>query len=355
MRTKVFCHFCRMQYHPCEIVFSPNRIVKSYFTALFFVLPLFSFSQPSFEENKLTSKLNFGSSLPSGILSNRSIVLFEIAYTKEELKEIQKYFQQAGIDAVAYLDVDYVLSGIDPARLYSTSFSSRAIKFLILLQKVNDQYQMIFTEFNGTRSFVDKEHVSWKFSHQSLRELLRTVYRFAVSSERKNNLMVNDVPEKGTAMNFYKGKRDERFSPDIRQFKFAIPRFGNEADDKALEELLKENLRAKYELVDPDLSDAELEGKGYRLVLRFVHTRGDAARDILGYDLTQTASSLSTTYFVEGEQRIKTIRSKQMIYKFYFKNTEYGNVFLGSKWDADETWQDALRNHIQALRLELKI
>lgn len=343
-----------MQYQSGAVVFSSNRIVKSYFVVVFLLISSFSFSQPSSEEDRLTSKLNFGSSLPSGILSNRSMVLHEISYTKEELQEAQKYFQQAGIDAVAYLDVDYVLSGIDPARIYSNSFASRGIKFLILLQKVNEQYQIIVTEFNGTRSFVDKEHVSWKYTHQSLRELLRTVYRFAVSTERKNNLMINDVPEDGTAMNFYKGRRDERFSPDVRQFKVAIPRFGNEADDKALAEMLKENLK-KYDLVDPDLTDAELEGKGYRLVLRFIHTRGDAARDILGYDLTQTASSLSTTYFLDGQQQVKTIRAKQMIYKFYFKNTEYGNIFLGSKWDADETWQDALKNHIQALRLELKI
>ncbi|HTH57113.1 MAG TPA: hypothetical protein VL728_13780 [Cyclobacteriaceae bacterium] len=328
--------------------------MKSYFAIAFLLISFVCFSQPSLEEEKLTSKLNFGSSLPSGILSQRSMVLYELSFTKQELQETQKYFQQAGIDAVAYLDVDYVLSGIDPARAYSASFASRSIKFLILLQKVKEQYQIVFTELNGTRNFVDKEHVSWKLGHTSLRELLRTVYRFAVSSERKNNLMINDVPEDGTAMNFYRGKRDERFSPDVRQYKIAIPRFGNEADDKVLEEIVKDNLK-KFDMVDPDLSDAELEGKGYRLVLRFVHTRGDAARDILGYDLTQTASSLSTSYFIDGEQRVKTIRAKQMIYKFYLKNTEYGNIFLGSKWDADETWQDALKNHLQTMRLELKI
>ncbi len=89
-------------------------------------------------------------------------------------------------------------------------------------------------------------------------------------------------------------------------------------------------------------------------MLRVVHTRGDAARDILGYDVMQTASSLLTNYFAEGESRVKNIPSKKMIYKFYFKNTEYGNIFLGNKWDADETWQDALRNHILGLRSELK-
>lgn len=320
-----------------------------------FSISAFCAAQPSSEEDNLTSRLNFGSSLPKGILSQRSIVLYEIAYTNEELQEVQKHFQQAGIDAVSYLDVDYVLSGIDPSRVLSNYFNTRAIKFLILLQKEKDRYQIIITEYNNTRNLADKEHTSWKQSNASLRELLRTVYRFAVSSERKANFLISDLPEAGASLNFYRGKRDERFSPDVRQFKTAIPRFGNESDDKELEVFLKETLPTKYDLVDPDLTDSELEEKGYRLVLRFVHTRGDVAREILGYDVTQTASSLSTNYFENDEQKIKTIRAKKMIYKFYFKNTEYGNIFLGTKWDADESWQDGLRNHILALRSELKI
>src|SRR5690349_16619069 len=107
-----------MQYHSCYFVSSPKQFVKSFFITFILLNSFFGFSQPSFEEDKLTARLNFGSSLPPGILSHRSIVLFEVVYTKQELQEIQKYFQQAGIDAVAYLDVDYVLSGIDPSRVY---------------------------------------------------------------------------------------------------------------------------------------------------------------------------------------------------------------------------------------------
>ncbi|GHN00115.1 hypothetical protein WSM22_16040 [Cytophagales bacterium WSM2-2] len=324
----------------------------------FFSLQLISFvvfSQPSSEEDKLTANLNFGTSLPSGILTGRAIVLYEIAYTQAELQEAQKYFQQSGIDAVAYMDMDYVLAGIDPARVYSKYFTSRSIRFFILLQKKNSQYQIIITEYNGTTTLVDKSHASWTLSNANFPELLRSVYRFAISSEKKTNFLINDTPETNVAMNFYRGKQDERFSPDVRQFKLAIPRFGNDSDDAALTAFLKENFRAKYELVDPALSDAELSDKGFRLVLRFVHTRGDAARDILGYDMSQTSSSYSSNYFEGNELKIKTIRAKKMIYKFYFKNTEYGNVFLGTKWDADETWLDALRNHILALRKDLKI
>jgi hypothetical protein len=344
-----------MQYHVYRIVSHPNSFVRYLISFFLFSYSAIGLAQPSQEEDKLTSKLNFGSSLPSGFLSYRAIVLYEIAYPQNELREVQKYFQQAGIDAVAYMDVDYVLSGIDQSRMFSNYFNTRVIKFLILLQKKKDQYQIVITEYNGTTSYVDKDHTSWTQSHASLQELMRTVYRFVISSEKKNNLLISDVPETQIPLGFYKGKRDERFSMDVRQFKTAIPRFGNESDDKELQAFLKENLPTKYDLVDPELTDAQLEEKGYRLVLRFVHTRGDIARDILGYDVTQTASSLSSNYFEDGAPKIKTIRAKQMIYKFYFKNTEYGNIFLGTKWDADETWQDALKNHIQALRFELKI
>jgi hypothetical protein len=344
-----------MQYQLKRTVSHPNSLVRYLFILFILSCSVAAFAQPSQEEDKLTSKLNFGSSLPAGILSQRSLVLYEIAYTDKELQDVQKYFQQAGIDAVAYMDVDYVLSGVETKRMFSNYFTNRVIKFLILLQKKNDQYQIVITEYTGTTSFGDKDHIAWTQSNASLHELMRTVYRFAISSETKKNFLISDVPETGIPLFFYRGKREERFPPDARQFKTAIPRFGNEADDKQLEAFLKENLPTKYDLVDPELSDAQLEEKGYRLVLRFIHTRGDVARDILGYDITQTATSLSTNYFDDGAAKIKTIRAKQMIYKFYLKNTEYGNIFLGSKWDADETWQDALKNHIRSLRSELKI
>jgi hypothetical protein len=322
---------------------------------LFFQLLFFlSHAQPSTEEEKLTSRLEFGSDLPVGLLKGRAMVLYESAYTAAELREAQKYFQQSGIDAINYLDIDYVLAGPDPSRTFFNYFNTRVIKFIVLLQKKDNEYQIIFSEYSGTKEFVNKNHPSWKQSHTSFVELLRTIYRFAISTQKKENFLINDVPEVGFDFRFFKDEPAQRFSPDVRPFKSAIPRWGNPEDDKELESLVKEKFPVKCELVDPDLTDAELEEKGYRLVLRFVHTRGDAARAILGYDVTQTASSLATTYFVDGEAKVKTIPSKKMIYKFYFKNTEYGNIFLGNHWDADQTWQEAIRNHILGLRSELK-
>jgi hypothetical protein len=140
----------------------------------------------------------------------------------------------------------------------------------------------------------------------------------------------------------------------VKSFKVAVPKFGNDRADTALVQMLKQYFPVKYELVDPELDDRELERKGFILVLRFIHTRGRVAKKILDYDLTQMASSIASVMMVDGEPQIKTIPIEVPVYKFYIKHLEYGNIFLGNKWDADQTWQVALANHLQLMRLELK-
>jgi hypothetical protein len=196
--------------------------------------------------------------------------------------------------------------------------------------------------------------VSWRQSNASLLELLQTIYRFAISMLKRKNYLINDLPETNIDIANFAGKHNDRFSFEVKSFKSAIPKFLNETDQSQLEQYLKENLPSKYDFVDPNLSDAELLQKGYHMVLRFVHTRGELAREILGYEPSQPTTSIATNYFSEGQLKIKTIPVKKIIYKFYFKNLEYGDMYFGSKWDADETWQDALRNHIDALRIDQK-
>jgi hypothetical protein len=251
-----------------------------------------------------------------------------------------------------------VLAGADPSRTYANYFNTRAIKFLIVLQKKETEYQIIFTEYNGTINFVDKNHQSWKQSNATLSGLLQSIYRLTIATQKKENFLILDVPEVGTNLRYFREKPDPRFSPEVK-YKVAIPKFDPDSyrgadDEKQLESFLKENYKLKYDLVDANATDKELSNNGYRLVLRFVHTRGDVAREILGFD-AEKISVLVTNYVDSATVKTKGIAKKETIYKFYFKNTEYGNVFLGSKWDADVTWLDALRNHILLMRKELKL
>lgn len=315
---------------------------------------VFSLSQAMPEEEELISRLNYGTDLPPYLLAARSVVIFQNTYTLQELETVQKYFQQAGIDAVAYLDIQQVLAGVDVSRLFAGYFNTRRIPILILLRKSEKGYECIVTEFSGTPLFTDKSKISWKQASPSLTELLQTIYRFCVSTLKRKNYLINDLPETNIDVVNFAPKHIDRFSLEVKTFKTAIPKFGTDVDDSQLASYLKENLPAKFDLVDPTLSDAELAQRGYRTVLRYVHTRGDLARQILGYEPAPPTTSLATTYFSEGESKIKTIPSKKIVYKFYFKNLEYGDMYVGKKWDADETWQEALKNHIDGLRADFK-
>ncbi len=329
-------------------------LVKS----ILFIFLLLAFSakaQLTQEESDLVSKLNFTNTIPTDLISTRSLVLYQNAFTKAELEETQTFFQQTGIDAVAYFDIARVLAGHDTRKAYSNYFNVRGIKFLILLQKNQKGYQYIFCTFIGNKEMVDKTSIAWKQENASLTELLKIVYRFAVSNLKKQNFLINDLPETDMPMNTFTGRINENFSIEVKTFKTAIPRLGNSKDDAELESYLKENFPVKYELVDAMADEDALLLKGFRTVLRFVHTRGMLAKEILGYDVTQLARSLPTTTFVNGEAQIKTIPANEPVYKFYFRSIEYGNIFLGPRWDADVTWQDALKNHIQALKIDQKI
>jgi hypothetical protein len=309
----------------------------------------------SAEESELIARFSFSSTIPTELLVTRSVVLFQSSIPQKDLDECQRFFQQTGIDAVAYFDIHRMLAGQDIRKAYASYLANRGIKFLILFQKDEKGYRLIFCNFNGRKDLVDVNSFAWKQENTSLNELLRTIYRFAVSNLKKQNFLINDLPEMDITINPFTGRINESFSIEIKSFKTAIPKFGNAPDDAELEAYLKINFPVKYELVDADATEEALYAKGFRTILRFVHARGIVAKEILGYDVTQVARSISTAVFIDNEMQIRTNPADQVVYKFYFKNIEYGNIFLGTKWDADLTWQDALRNHIQAYKINQKI
>ena len=301
----------------------------------------------------MLKRLNYLDVIPEGLLSKRALVLYDETLSKKELEETQKSFQQTGIDAVAYVITDHVLAGPDPLKAFTTYLTSRAVDFLIFFEKEKG-YSLTFVRYNNTKDIVDISAPAWKQTNSSLTEMLRTIYRFAVSNQKRQNLLVNDYPETDVVLKYFIGRRNETFTSEAKSFKIAVTKWGDEKADAELEQILKEYFPVKYELVDAKVEERELGNRGFRTVIRFVHTRGSVAKEILGYDLTQLAKSISTVYFVNGEADVKTISANQTVYKFYVKNIEYGNIFLGKGWDADITWQDALKNHLQAMRENLQ-
>jgi hypothetical protein len=328
--------------------------LKQVLLFLCILIGFFSNGQVLSEKDQLFKKFTYVDVVPEKLLSTRSIVLYKENLTEEELEVAQSSFQKTGIDAVAYLETDKVIAGPDPVKTFTIYLTSRTIDYLIFFEKSGKEYSLIFVKYNNTIKLVDDPASAWKISNQNLKELLLTIFRMAISNQKKQNMLINEFPETDIFLKYFTGRRNETFTNDARNFKIAIPKWGNEKDDEELAQILKDYFPVKYEMVDPSWDERELDRRGFITVLRFVHTRGIVAKEILGYDLSQLANSLTTVYYVNGEADLKTISANETIYKFYVKHIDYGNIFMGKGWDADITWQDALKNHLQAMRENLK-
>jgi hypothetical protein len=311
------------------------------------------FAQTSPEEASLLSGLTSSVAPPEGLLAKRAVVLYQLAYTEDELNEIQKYFQQTGIDAIAYFETDRVLAGPDLTKAFADYFNTRNVSFFVFAQKEAGRFRLLVTPFSKTVELVSEGSGQWVMENPSLRDLLQNVYRSLISSQKRQNFLINDLPERDIPVKNFTGRRYESFSKEATYFKVAIPRLASPDDNKKLEEILRLGPPLKFDLVPAEMSERELNNRGYIFILRFVRARGSVAKEILGYErkVEQTYASVVTT--PEGVE-LKTLPSTEHVFKFYFKHIEYGNIYLGTRWDADTTWEAALKNHLQAMKSEIK-
>lgn len=301
------------------------------------------------------SGMKFSDRAPENLLAVRSVVIHTAEFSDVELMEIQKWFQQTGIDAVAYFNEGYIFAGPDFIKSFSDFCTTRTIPFIIFLQKIDGKYEFVFAKSSGKKDLIDYQEPAWRMTGSELMPTLRDIYQLALGSQKKQNFLINDIPEKDVTIRNFAGRRAESFGTEIRSAKIAIPKWGPPADDEALESYLKSALPFKLEFVDPAVEEKELKQKGFTMILRYVKTRGGFAKELLNYDLSQVSNAINSVAYVEGQEQIKTLPSDQVIYKFYFKNLDTNFAYLGKLWDADLTWQGALRNHIEAMRVALRI
>jgi len=312
-------------------------------------------AQVSVNEKVWVEQLNLTSGLPEKLLSTRSVVFYDYTLTEKELADIQKSFQQTGIDPVAYYELDRLMAGKDITKAFSQYLIKREIVNLLLIEKKAESYRVTVTIFNGKETVIDLQQPAWSSANRLLAEALKDLYRTASSQQKKQNLLINDVPEIGLQIDAILGNRNEFYAMDLKVDQLAVPKTGDEKADRELAEIFASHYSLKYKLTEPGLAEKELRKQGLHYVLCLVYARGIVAKDLLGYDVSKSESALVSVTYPESQQQLKNIPSNTPIYKFYFKHIDSGNVFLGTKWDADLTWQQALRNQIKGMKAELRL
>jgi hypothetical protein len=311
-----------------------------------------AFSQPGIHSFK---KLREGGTMPEKILSARSLVLYEPNMTDKELDLIHQNFNRTGIDAVVYYEIDRIFSGFDVRNAYLDYFLKREIANFIIVLKDTSRFDIYLTKFTGTEQMIDTSKNAWHTSNKVLKSALDEVYRNALTGRKRENLLLSEVPEKNLAVPVIKGRRIEAWAYDLKVDNLAVPRFNDPKMDAELEQIMKQHYPLKYGIVDPSVPEEDLRKQGYFYILRYVNSRCIIARELMGYDVSKGETAFVSVTYPNGEVVTKNIPGDKEIYKFYPKKIYDGTVYLGTKWEADTTWQQALINHLKTFKAELRI
>jgi hypothetical protein len=321
--------------------------------SLLLSIPFFCAGQ-IYTEETLLARLKSDGAISEDVLSKRSIVLYSLSFTSNQLLSIHENLVRAGIDAVAYFKVESVLAGPDIIQTYADYFIKREITNLIIIQKTSTAFSINVTSFNGKEDLVNPDQSTWNTQSSSLSEALNALYRSALASNKKKNLLMNEIPETDLPVKIIDGQRSEIFAVDLKVDNLAIPKFNDPAYDKELEEILK-TYPFRFQLVTHSDLEKDLRNKGFLYVLYFVHTQCGIAKEVLGYPVSKAESAFVSVTYPDGQVQLKNIPADTPVFKFYVRHIDSGNIFLGPKWDAETTWQQALHNFIKGFKAELKI
>ena len=306
-------------------------------------------------EDQRIEQLNLQGALPEKLLSTRSAGFYDYRLTTKELAEVQLAFQKTGIDAIIYFEIDKLFASSDVTKAFGDYLLKREIVNLIFIEKNDQGYRISITPFSAKENVIEPKQAAWSITNRLLTEALKRLYTTAANQQKKQNLLINDAPETDAKIDAILGKRNEFFAADLKVDPLAVPKTGDPAIDKELEEIFKNNYPLKFKMTEPGIPEKELRRQGQLYVLGCIYARGSVTKELLGYDMTKSESALLSLTFQDGQQQLKNIPSNTPVFKFYFKHIDSGNVFLGTKWDADITWQQALLNHIRGMKAELRI
>lgn len=307
------------------------------------------------QANPLVADVKVTDRPPEKLLASKAVLMYAPGYTQKELGQIQQAFQQIGIDAVAYYPADWVLANADVTAAFAAAWNERNIDFLVVAEKKAAGFEFFFTPYNRKRTLIEKNQPAWRVDHSVLNELLLTVYRDAWARQKKENFLINAFPEAGALPSFIEGRRMELYAVDLKVDYLAVPLTNDSTVNQTLREFFQQHYPLRYKLVRLPENERDLRKQGFHFVLKYAQGRGEALRQVFQYDMTKRERAYASTTYPDGLSQVKMIPAEKPVYKVYFKQIESGHVYLGTKWDADEDLLSALRNHIKALKVELKL
>jgi hypothetical protein len=278
--------------------------------------------------------------------------------------EMQSFFAESGIDAVAYFSIDELSENVESQKLLAKDiFAKRGVTNVITLTVLAEE-KFFFTigPYNRKWTFFDPQKSYWMRQTNDIENIwseMTTIFK--AGAHKRDNILVLDSPEFFDLTIPYTS-RTERFTKVMETQKVAVPMYvsieddpnlalrfkadllnGSEDRGAASTQVLNDRLTsiiAQYpfetELVNiNEKSENEWLRSGYGFILYQAHGTEKAIKKKFKY---AASKSKSTDYLT----------------KFYLKQLRTQSLFFGREWDAGPTRFDALSNFVNSVRTEFK-
>ncbi|MEM7297606.1 MAG: hypothetical protein AAF391_05000 [Bacteroidota bacterium] len=354
---------------------------------LLHILSLFiciaSFSQtPLYEYRELSKSLN----LPDNLSKERTLVVvqtpdkqgkFRRAGNWKSLSEsAHRAFVTMGIDAILYMNhYDLVVS--QKSRLaYTKLFTNRNIKNIIFLTQKINSYELVIVPFNQSESIIGNKQEAFYLEESQLYDLLlKTGKEIRRADQEVFNFLIPEKPSFISGLSIIEKTQLKNYPGILRRSTLAVERFSEVAIPADASEDLKNKLGERnksiqsqneeleiimreypydYVLID-QMSDDDLKRKRYQFVLRNISGQAKTLREMLDYKVDPSETDfVSVIPIMPDQTRAKPTPKDALVHKFYIKQNISKNVHVGV-WDADETWQAALKNMIGNLIQEHQV
>lgn len=373
-----------------------HTFIKSLLVAIIFFLSLTWTSstlraQPTGELWLDMKSLDVQPHLPKYLLSRKSVVLVSVPRSKKDpmlrvdwkqfSEKVHKSFKRMKIDAVAYYYLDDVFASPDANISFAKEMERREIKYIIVLeQSAANQagvasYRISISAFNDKPTFISEMQKAWQTQGPDLDVLLTEMRKDVIRAEmERENYLIPDFPEFFTDAKVLKGKRIPTYAMDLKVDKLVIPKFQKhimedsaalgadalskiaafnaEVDrkNKKLEEIMLD-YPLEYEFSETS-SDLDIYNQGHQFVLLTMHGSGKTLKEMLNYEIDQYETDYVT---IRAGSTLNTLPVEAVVYKYYVKHVYTQDAYLGSRWDADLTWEQALQNFIFHMKDILKV
>lgn len=341
---------------------------------LFVCLFLLSSAQPPLYEY-----LDFEKTLtvPESINSGRTAVIVQVPDERGDFRTVgpwqtlseraHKAFVTMGIDAVFYINHYSLVVSDKSKKSFRDLFSLRRIENLIFLTQTDLGYEIMMGDYSGTTAFMSTESPVFYYQNSQLYDLLLQVGREIKRADyTQENLLIPERPNFLSGISIVEKSLLKNYPGILRRSKLVAERFEKmpiaedskpevkekidaynaaiEEKNKKFEELM-EGYPYEYEFIDP-MSDEDLLRNRYQFVLRSISGQASTLREMLNYEVSRSETDYVSTIPVMPDQtRAKPIPRESLVHKFYIKQNISKNIHVGV-WDADVTWEDALKNLI---------